>query len=474
MYEKLGNFIDGEWRTANEIGQDVLNPANESVLAFLPHATEKDLEDALESAQKGFKIWRDTPVQKRASILNKTADLIEERANQISHVITLEQGKPLREAKGEILRTIETFRWNAELGIDNLEKRSVLRPNGLRQSVRVEPVGVALGLTPWNFPAFLPARKLASALAAGCSMILKASEETPGTAVSLIRALSDAGVPDGVVNLVFGVPAEISEKLFASTIVRKISFTGSVPVGKQLAGLASSGLKRCTFELGGHSPAIVCEDANLENALSTLTAFKFRNSGQVCIAPSRFFVHRSHYNSFVNGFVDASHSQCLGNGLEEETTMGPMSNYRRIESMGNLVQDAVKCGAKLVTGGKRWGNVGFFWEPTVLVDVPDHSKIMQEEPFGPVAPIIPFDSLDEVIEKSNSLQYGLAAYVFTQSDNTRELLVNSLESGGIAFNSAAPVPSDLPYGGLKDSGYGYEGGIEGVEAYLHKKLVSLE
>ena len=474
MYEKLGNFIHGEWRTSNEIGQDVLNPANESVLAFLPHATEKDLEDALESAQKGFKIWRDTPVQKRASILHKTADLIEERTNQISQVITLEQGKPLSEAKGEILRTIETFRWNAEFGIDNLEKRSVLRPNGLRQSVRVEPVGVALGLTPWNFPAFLPARKLAPALAAGCSMILKASEETPGTAVSLIRALSDAGVPDGVVNLVFGVPAEISEKLFASTIVRKISFTGSVPVGKQLAGLASSGLKRCTFELGGHSPAIVCEDANLENSLSTLTAFKFRNSGQVCIAPSRFFVHRSHYNSFVNGFVDASHSQCLGNGLEEETTMGPMSNYRRIESMSDLVQDAVKCGAKLVTGGKRWGNVGFFWEPTVLVDVPDHSKIMQEEPFGPVAPIIPFDSLDEVIEKSNSLQYGLAAYVFTQSDNTRELLVNSLESGGIAFNSAAPVPSDLPYGGLKDSGYGYEGGIEGVEAYLHKKLVSLE
>ena len=474
MYEKLGNFIHGEWRTSNEIGQDVLNPANESVLAFLPHATEKDLEDALESAQKGFKIWRDTPVQKRASILHKTADLIEERTNQISQVITLEQGKPLSEAKGEILRTIETFRWNAEFGIDNLEKRSVLRPNGLRQSVRVEPVGVALGLTPWNFPAFLPARKLAPALAAGCSMILKASEETPGTAVSLIRALSDAGLPDGVVNLVFGVPAEISEKLFASTIVRKISFTGSVPVGKQLAGLASSGLKRCTFELGGHSPAIVCEDANLENSLSTLTAFKFRNSGQVCIAPSRFFVHRSHYNSFVNGFVDASHSQCLGNGLEEETTMGPMSNYRRIESMSNLVKDAVKCGAKLVTGGKRWGNVGFFWEPTVLVDVPEHSKIMQEEPFGPVAPITPFDSLDEVIEKSNSLQYGLAAYVFTQSDNTRELLVNSLESGGIAFNSAAPVPSDLPYGGLKDSGYGYEGGIEGVEAYLHKKLVSLE
>ena len=474
MYEKLGCFIDGEWRTETGKGENVINPADESVLAFLPHATQKDLEEALESAKNGFKIWKNTSVQKRAEILQKTADLIEERSERIARIITLEQGKPLRESQGELLRTVETFRWNAENAIENIEKRSILRQTGLRQSVRVEPVGVSLGLTPWNFPAFLPARKLAPALAAGCSMILKASEETPGTAVSLIRALSDAGVPDGVVNLVFGVPAEISEKLFASTIVRKISFTGSVPVGKQLAGLASSGLKRCTFELGGHSPAIVCEDANLENALSTLTAFKFRNSGQVCIAPSRFFVHRSHYNSFVNGFVDASHSQCLGNGLEEETTMGPMSNYRRIESMGNLVQDAVKCGAKLVTGGKRWGNVGFFWEPTVLVDVPDHSKIMQEEPFGPVAPIIPFDSLDEVIEKSNSLQYGLAAYVFTQSDNTRELLVNSLESGGIAFNSAAPVPSDLPYGGLKDSGYGYEGGIEGVEAYLHKKLVSLE
>ena len=473
MYEKLGCFIDGEWRTTNEIGQDVLNPVNESVLAFLPHATEKDLEDALESAQRGFKIWRDTPVQKRASILHKTADLIEERSEQIARIITLEQGKPLREAQGEMLRTVETFRWNAELEFENLERRSVLRPTGLRQNVRVEPVGVSLGLTPWNFPAFLAARKLAPALAAGCSMILKASEETPGAAVSLVRALSDAGLPEGVVNLVFGVPAEISEKLFASEIVRKISFTGSVPVGKQLAALASSGLKRCTFELGGHSPAIVCEDTDLDAALSTLTAFKFRNSGQVCIAPSRFFVHRSHYDSFVNGFVEAAKSQRLGDGLEEETTMGPMANIRRIDSMENFVQDAVKSGAQLLTGGKRWGDVGYFWEPTILVDVPEESVIMREETFGPVAPIIPFDSLEEAIEKANSLSYGLAAYVFTKSDKTTEILVESLESGGIAVNSAAPVPSDLPYGGFKDSGYGYEGGIEGVEAYLHKKLVSL-
>jgi len=473
MYEKLGCFIEGEWRTTNEIGQDVLNPANESVLAFLPHATEKDLEDALESAQRGFKIWRDTPVQKRASILHKTADLIEERSEQIARIITLEQGKPLREAQGEMLRTVETFRWNAELEFENLERRSVLRPTGLRQNVRVEPVGVSLGLTPWNFPAFLAARKLAPALAAGCSMILKASEETPGAAVSLVRALSDAGLPEGVVNLVFGVPAEISEKLFASEIVRKISFTGSVPVGKQLAALASSGLKRCTFELGGHSPAIVCEDTDLDAALSTLTAFKFRNSGQVCIAPSRFFVHRSHYDSFVNGFVEAAKSQRLGDGLEEETTMGPMANIRRIDSMENFVQDAVKSGAQLLTGGKRWGDIGYFWEPTILVDVPEESEIMREEPFGPVAPIIPFDSLEEAISKANALPYGLAAYVFTQSDKTTEILVESLESGGIAVNSAAPVPSDLPYGGFKDSGYGYEGGIEGVEAYLHKKLVSL-
>jgi len=473
MYEKLGFFINGEWRTVSGKGEDVLNPANESVLAFLPHVTEKDLEDALESAQRGFKIWRDTPVQKRASILHKTADLIEERSEQIARIITMEQGKPLREAQGEMLRTVETFRWNAELEFENLERRSVLRPTGLRQNVRVEPVGVSLGLTPWNFPAFLAARKLAPALAAGCSMILKASEETPGAAVSLVRALSDAGLPEGVVNLVFGVPAEISEKLFASEIVRKISFTGSVPVGKQLAALASSGLKRCTFELGGHSPAIVCEDTDLDAALSTLTAFKFRNSGQVCIAPSRFFVHRSHYDSFVNGFVEAAKSQRLGDGLEEETTMGPMANIRRIDSMENFVQDAVKSGAQLLTGGKRWGDVGYFWEPTILVDVPEESVIMREETFGPVAPIIPFDSLEEAIEKANSLSYGLAAYVFTKSDKTTEILVESLETGGIAVNSAAPVPSDLPYGGFKDSGYGYEGGIEGVEAYLHKKLVSL-
>ena len=473
MYEKLGNFIDGEWINSGEKGENVINPANENVLAFLPHATERDLEKALVSAQRGFKIWRDTPVQKRAAILHKTADLIEDRADEIACIITLEQGKPIRESKGELQRTVETFRWNAEYAIKNIDDRSVLRPNGLRQSVRVEPLGVSLGLTPWNFPAFLAARKLAPALAAGCAMILKASEETPGTAVALIRAISDAGIPAGVVNLVFGVPAEISKKFFASDIVRKVSFTGSVPVGKQLANLASAGLKRCTFELGGHSPAIVCEDSDLDAALSTLTSFKFRNSGQVCIAPSRFYVHRKHYDSFVNGFVEAAKLQHLGDGLEESTTMGPMANIRRIDAMANFIQNAVDSGAKLLTGGKRWGDIGYFWEPTILVDVPEESKIMQEEPFGPIAPIIAFDSLEEAIIKSNSLPYGLAAYVFTQSDQTAEQLVDSLESGGIAINSAAPVPSDLPYGGFKDSGYGYEGGIEGVEAYLHKKLVSL-
>jgi len=473
MYEKLGCFINGEWRTETGKGENVINPVDENVLAFLPHATKKDLEDALESAKNGFNIWKNTPVKERAEILQKTANLIEEQSEHISRIITLEQGKTLKESQGELQRTVETFRWNAAYAIENTEQRSILRKTGLRQSVRVEPVGVSLGLTPWNFPAFLVARKLAPALAAGCSMILKASEETPGTAVSLVRALSDAGLPDGVVNLVFGVPAEISEKMFASEIVRKVSFTGSVPVGKQLAGLAASGLKRCTFELGGHSPSIVCEDADLESALSTLTAFKFRNSGQVCIAPSRFFVHRSNYDAFVDGFVKAAKAQRLGNGLEEDTTMGPMSNVRRIESMQELVQDAETKGAKILTGGKRSGEVGYFWEPTILVDVPEESQIMQEEPFGPLVPIIPSDSIEEVISKANSLHYGLAAYVFTKSENTTETLVESLESGGVAINTAAPVPSDLPYGGFKDSGYGYEGGTEGVEAYLHKKLVSL-
>ena len=473
MYEKLGNFIDGEWIENSKKGENVLNPANENVLAFLPHASEKDLEKSLESAERGFKIWRNTPVQERAAILHKTADLIEDRADKIAYIITLEQGKPIRESQGELQRTVETFRWNAEYAIKNIDDRSVLRSNGLKQKVRVEPLGVSLGLTPWNFPAFLAARKLAPALAAGCSMILKASEETPGTAVALIRALSEAGLPKGVVNLVFGIPAEISKKFFASDIVRKVSFTGSVPVGKQLANLASSGLKRCTFELGGHSPAIVCEDSDLDIALSTLTSFKFRNSGQVCIAPSRFYVHRKHYDSFVNGFVESAQSQKLGDGFEEATTMGPMANARRIDAMENFIKNAVNSGAKLLTGGKRWGDVGYFWEPTILVDVPEESKIMKEEPFGPIAPIIPFDSLDEAITKSNSLPYGLAAYVFTQSEKNTGKLVESLEAGGIAINSAAPVPSDLPYGGFKDSGYGYEGGIEGVEAYLHKKLVSL-
>ncbi len=473
MYKDTRLYIDGNWRAGSDgRSEEVFNPANGAVLGTVAHASTRDLDDALTSAQEGFQVWRNTSGNQRATILRKAASLLADRSATIAAIMTREQGKPLAEAKGEMDRVVETFQFNAD-AITNIHGQNYdPAGGGFRQSVKPEPLGVALGLTAWNFPAILPARKLGPALAAGCSIILKASEETPCTAAELVQALHDAGLPRGVVNLVFGVPSEISAYLIAAEAVRKVSFTGSVPVGKLLAGLAAPGLKRCTLELGGHAPAIICEDADITAASAAMTGFKFRNAGQVCIAPSRFYVHDRHYETFVNAFVNAANGQKIGDGMDPQTTFGPMANARRIEAMEQITEDAKARGAKVMAGGKRHGNQGHFWEPTVLTEVPDDAMVMTEEPFGPIAPIARFSNLDEVIPKANGLPFGLAAYAYAGSADTVNRLAEQLEAGGVAINAVTPMRPDTPFGGMKDSGIGYEGGMEAIESYMHKKLVS--
>jgi succinate-semialdehyde dehydrogenase/glutarate-semialdehyde dehydrogenase len=335
-----------------------------------------------------------------------------------------------------------------------------------------EPVGIVAAFTPWNFPVLTPARKMGGALAAGCSLILKASEETPGACVEMVRCFADAGLPAGVLNLVFGVPAEVSEHLLAKDAVRKISFTGSIPVGKHLAALAAKGMKRTTMELGGHSPVVVFADADAEKAADTIAAFKYRNAGQVCISPTRFYVQEDAYKKFLARFTDYAKGIKLGDGLEKGITMGPMANARRIDAMESFVADARSRGGNVVTGGKRHSNQGFFYEPTIVTEVPDDSKVMTQEPFGPIAPIVTFKTFDEVVERANSLPYGLAAYAFTSSNATAAAIGEAIESGMVGVNSVAVSTPETPFGGVKESGHGSEGGIEGLGAYLNTKFIS--
>ena len=473
MYTQLGLYIDGKWNYGNGGGgEDVINPATEKTLAHLPHATASDLDAALAAAQQGFKLWKGKSAYDRAKVLRKAADLVRERADNIARVMTQEQGKVLAEAKIEVMTTADIIEWFAEEGRRAYGRIIPSRNPTVRQMVVTEPVGVVAAFTPWNFPTLTPARKIAAALAAGCSIIIKASEETPGACVEMVKCFEDAGFPPGVLNLVFGVPAKVSEHLIASPIVRKISFTGSVPVGKHLAGLAAKGMKRATMELGGHSPVVVFGDADPEKAADTIAAFKYRNAGQVCISPTRFYVQEAIYDRFLKRFTDYAKAIKLGDGLEKGTTMGPLANPRRLDAMERFVTDAKERGGKIQTGGKRRGNQGFFFEPTVITDIPDDSKIMTEEPFGPLAPIVTFKTFDEVVERANSLEFGLAAYTFTSSPKTATAIGDALQSGMVGVNSVAISTPETPFGGVKESGYGHEGGIEGLDVYMNKKFIA--
>ena len=473
MYTDLALYIDGKWLNGEgRKGEDVINPATGKALGHLPHASSADLDAAIAAAEKGLAVWKSTSAYDRSKIMRKAADLLRERYDHVSKVQTQEQGKVYVESRAEVLTSAEIIEWYAEEGRRTYGRVVPGRQKGVRQIVLQEPVGVVAAFTPWNFPTLTPVRKIGGALAAGCSIIIKASEETPGACIELAKCFADAGLPAGVLNLVFGVPANVSEHLIPAKAVKKISFTGSIPVGKHLAGLAARGMKRATMELGGHSPVVVFEDADPEKAADTIAAFKYRNAGQVCISPTRFYVQEKSYNKFLARFTEYAKGLKMGDGLEKGITLGPLANPRRLDAMETFVNDAKARGGKVVSGGSRQGNQGFFFQPTVITDVPDDSKIMTEEPFGPVAPIVAFKTFDEVVERANSLPYGLAAYAFTSSEKTATAIGDAMQSGMVGVNSVAVSTPETPFGGVKESGYGSEGGIEGLQAYLSTKFIS--
>tara|TARA_R110002020_G_scaffold440318_1_gene650923 strand:+ start:1539 stop:2975 length:1437 start_codon:yes stop_codon:yes gene_type:complete len=472
-YPDVQLFINGTWRDA--IGGETLpvyDPATEEVIGKIAHARVADLDLALEAADKGFKVWRETSPLERSKIMRKAADLLRERADTIAYMMTREQGKPLAQSKGEILGAADTIDWFAEEGRRTYGQLIPSRFSGVSQMTVKLPIGPVAAFTPWNFPINQIVRKLSAALCTGCSIIVKAPEETPASPAELIRAFADAGVPAGVVNLVYGIPAEISEYLIPHPVIRKISFTGSTPIGKHLAALAGKHMKRATMELGGHAPAIIFNDADLEKAIEVTAGAKFRNAGQVCVAPTRFLVQDGIADRFVEGFIKASQAIKVGNGLEDGVTMGPLANERRIPAMEEMIHDAVSKGAELRTGGKRIGNKGYFFEPTVMTDVPTTAKMMNEEPFGPLAIINRFSDLDDAIGEANRLPFGLASYAFTVSVKTAHALSRQMEAGMLTINHNGLAIPEVPFGGIKDSGYGTEGGSEAVEAYLETRFVT--
>ena len=472
-YPNIELHIAGKWTPA--LGGetiDVVNPATEELIGTVAHARVADLDAALEAAEAGFRTWKEVSAFDRYKLMRKAAELVRERADAIANMMTMEQGKPIGEAKIETLFGADIIDWFAEEARRAYGSVIPARMGGVTQLIVKEPVGPVAAFTPWNFPINQAVRKLSGAVAAGCSIILKGPEETPASCAELVRCFVDAGLPDGVVNLVYGIPAEISEYLIPHRTIRKVTFTGSTAVGKQLAAMAGAHMKRVTMELGGHSPAIVFEDADVEVALKVLTANKFRNAGQVCVSPTRFLVHEKHYDRFVEGFTEFASTLPVGDGLDPDNKMGPLAHDRRIDAIEGFVSDAVGKGATVHTGGKRKGNKGYFFEPTVLTDVSTDSRIMNEEPFGPVAPIMPFSDFDAVVSEANRLDYGLAAYAYTRSAKTAQEIGAAFESGMVSINHHGIGLIETHFGGVKDSGYGSEGGAEAIDAYLNTKFIT--
>ena len=473
-YPSTQLLIDGQWCDAAD-GRTlaVANPHNGAEIGRVAHAARADLDRALAAAEKGFAAWRNTPAIERAKLMRSAAALLRERADAVARMMSQEQGKPLAEAKGEVLGAADTIEWFAD------ESRRVYgrvvppRNMAAQQLVLKEPVGPVAAFTPWNFPINQVVRKVSAALATGCSILVKAPEETPASPAALMKAFADAGVPAGVIGLVYGDPAEISSYLIAHPVIRKITFTGSTPVGKLLAAMAGQHMKRATMELGGHAPVIVAEDADIAQAVRAAGAAKFRNAGQVCIAPTRFLVHNSIRSEFERALVAQTQKLKVGEGVAEGTTMGPLANPRRLAAMQQITDDAVQRGAKLALGGERIGSSGNYFAPTVLTDVPLEAMVFNQEPFGPLAAIRGFDTLDEAIAESNRLPFGLASYAYTRSLATAHALSQRLEVGMLWVNQPAVAVPEMPFGGVKDSGYGSEGGPEALEAYLVTKSVSI-
>ena len=463
-------FIDGAWKSGE--GRDshpVVNPVDAKPIAEVPYATPADLEEALAASERAWPEWRSTDVDKRSAILHKTAKLLRERAEAIGATLTQEQGKVFAEAKAEVLGSAQLFDWYAE-EIKRDYGRTLVRPAGQLSRVIRQPVGPTANFTPWNFPIYLLAKKVSAALAAGCTVISRPPHETPGCTTEMFRALADAGIPNGVAQLVHGDANLISETLIASRTIRKVSFTGSTNVGKHLMKLCADSMTRVTMELGGHAPVLIFDDCDLEKTLDMVVPQKFRNAGQVCVSPTRFYVQSGIYDAFLKGFAERTEKVKVGDGLEPDTKMGPLANARRTEAVGAMVEDARAKGARVLAGGNR-GNQGFFFQPTLLADVPNEAQIMNDEPFGPVAVTRPFDTFDEVIEQANRLPYGLAAFAFTENGRRANLIGDLVESGMVGINTFAISVADAPFGGVKDSGFGSEGGKEGLESYQVVKAI---
>jgi len=475
MYPSLSLYIGGEFIEADaRRTQKVVNPATLEVLGQLPMAEPADLDRALAAARDAFVTWRHTSPTERSAILRRAAALTRERADVIARGITLDNGKPLAEAIGEVKGSIEHIEWHAEECRRIYGRVVPPRNPAVRQLVVREPVGVCVAFTPWNFPFNQAIRKVSAALGAGCTLILKGPEDSPSAIVEMMRIFHDAGLPHGVLNAVWGVPSEVSKHLIESPISRKVSFTGSVPVGKLLASMAGAHMKRMSMELGGHSPVLVFDDADVDKAAEMLARFKIRNGGQVCVSPTRFYVQEGAYPRFLKRFIEVIESIKVGNGLESSTQMGPLVHARRVEAMEMLVADATQRGGKVAVGGKRLPEAGpgFFYRPTVLTDLGDNARIMLEEPFGPVAPVVRFKDTEEVLKRANSLPFGLASYVFTNSLKTATRVSNGLEAGMVNINHFGMAHAELPFGGVKDSGMGSEGGSETFDGYLVTKMIT--
>jgi succinate-semialdehyde dehydrogenase/glutarate-semialdehyde dehydrogenase len=473
MYPQGQLLIDGQWSAGT--GNDtlpVVNPATGDTIGTVAHAKRADLDRALEAAEKGFRAWRRVGAFERYRVMRKAAEFLRARVDTIAPLLTLEQGKPLAEAKGEVLAGADVIDWFAEEARRAYGRVIPARAAGIYQLAIKEPVGPVAAFTPWNFPINQVVRKLSAAIAAGCSIIVKAAEETPASPAELIRAFVDAGVPAGVINLVYGSPTEISQYLIPHPVIRKISFTGSTSVGKQLAALAGLHMKRSTMELGGHAPAIVFEDADVDAAAKILVTSKYRNAGQVCISPTRFLVQENVFDKFVAKFIEHTNKVKVGDGLEQGTSMGALANPRRAAAMDAHVDDARKHGATVKMGGHRIGSRGNFFEPTIVTELPITAKAMNEEPFGPLAVINPFHSFEDAVRESNRLPYGLASYAFTRSAKTAAAIASEVEVGMMTINHVGLALPEVPFGGVKDSGYGTEGGAEAIEGYLNTKFVS--
>ncbi|MAJ23125.1 MAG: NAD-dependent succinate-semialdehyde dehydrogenase [Candidatus Pelagibacter sp. TMED64] len=476
MYSKFGQFIEGKWQSSEKKETyDVINPATEEVIGKASKASSVDVEKALKSAKNGFELWKKVSPWERANIIKKIADLIRKKNDKLAKWMTLETGKPMSESLAEVSGTADIFEWNAEETKRIYGQTVQSRFNDTRVIINYEPVGVVAALSPWNFPLILAARKISTALAAGCSVICKPDIITPGTVMELVDIVNQCGVPPGTVNLLSGDPASIASQLISSDIIKKISLTGSTRVGKIILKQAAEKIQRVTMELSGHAPFIVYEDANIEKATDIAIAAKYRNNGQVCISPSRFYIHESKKDEFVKSFVDKTLKLKIGNGMDANVQLGPITTKKRLEEIEKLVEITKKEGAKVLCGGKRPSgfNKGYFYEPTVFDDVKDNFTIMTEEPFGPLTPILKFKNFDEVIKKANDQVAGLASYVCTGSIELATKTSESLETGMVAINTPFISNAETPFGGIKQSGYGREGGSMGIKDYLNIKYTHL-